>query len=80
MEQHHFTFWQWVNHNWLTISMIWFPAGMGYLNGLAAFFRVMGNEKLSIWLSTFEEALKAFIANSRSQNQPPASPAPKTGV
>ena len=69
MQQHHWTFLQWLNHNWAVISLVWFPAGMGYLNGLAAFFRVMGNEKLSDWLSKFENAIKAFVANSKSQNQ-----------
>jgi len=68
MTEHH-TFWQWLNHNWAFISLVCFPAGMGYLNGLAAFFRVMGNTKLSDWLSKFEDAIKAFIANSKSQNQ-----------
>lgn len=67
--EHHYTFWQQLNHHWAFISLVCFPAGMGYLNGLAAFFRVMGNTKLSDWLSKFEEALKAFMANSKSQNQ-----------
>ena len=80
MEQHHYTFIQWLNHHWAFISLVCFPAFMGYLNGLAAFFRVMGNTKLSDWLSKFEEALKAFMANSKSQNQPPAPPAPTGGV
>ena len=67
MQPHHWTFWQWLNHNWAFISLVCFPAAMGYLNGLAAFFRVMGNNKLSDWLSKFEEAIKAFIANSKPQ-------------
>jgi hypothetical protein len=69
MEQHPHTFLGWLNHHWAFISLVCFPAFMGYLNGLAAFFRVMGNTKLSDWLSKFEEALKAFIANSKPQNQ-----------
>lgn len=67
MQPHTHTFLGWLNHNWAFISLVCFPAGMGYLNGLAAFFRVMGNNKLSDWLSLFEKAITAFISNSKSQ-------------
>lgn len=76
--EHHYTWWQILNHHWAFISLVCFPAGMGYLNGLAAFFRVMGNEKLSDWLSLFEKAITAFISNSKSQNQSQISD--KTGT
>ena len=65
--EHQYTWWQILNHHWAFISLVCFPAGMGYLNGLAAFFRVMGNTKLSDWLSKFENAIKAFIANAKPQ-------------
>lgn len=77
MEQHPHTFLGYLNHHWAFISLVCFPAFMGYLNGAAAFFRVMGNNKLSDWLSKFEEALKAFMVNSKSQNQ---TTTPKTGA
>jgi hypothetical protein len=68
MEQHAHTWYGWLNHHWAFISLVCFPAAMGYLNGFAAFTRVMGWDKLSAWLSKFEDACKAFVANAKSQS------------
>lgn len=58
---------KWTTDNWLMISLVYFPAFMCYLNGLAAFFRVMGNKRLASWLGKFEDAIQAFVDEVRRQ-------------
>ena len=57
----------WVHHHWFAISMIWFPAFLGYLNALAASFKVMGWSRLAVELGKIEDALTTFVATVRSQ-------------
>lgn len=77
MEQHHYTFWQWLNHHWAVISLVWFPAGMGYLNAFAASCKVMGWDRFANFLGKLEDALTVFVSTVRSQKQnnpPPENP------
>ena len=67
--EHHHTFLQWLNHNWAVISLVWFPAGLGYLNAFAASCKVMGWNKFAAWLGKVEDALTTFVATVKSQNQ-----------
>lgn len=67
--EHHHTFLQWLNHNWAMISLVWFPAMMGYLNALVAALKVMGWTKLADFLGRLEDALKTFVDTVKSQNQ-----------
>lgn len=72
MEQHTHTIWGWINHHWFLISMVYFPAFMGYLNAFVVFLKVMGWTKLADFLGRFEDAAKASIDayKSQKQNQP----------
>ena len=77
MPQHHFTVWQWINHHWFEISMIWFPAFLGYLNAFVASCKVMGWSKLADFCGKLEDALTVFVATVKSQKQnnlPPENP------
>lgn len=78
MEQHPHTFLQWLNHHWAVISLVWFPAFLGYLNAFAASCKVMGWDKFANWLGKFESALTTFVSTARSQNQSLNKP-PDTG-
>lgn len=78
MEQHTHTTWGWINHHWFEISMVWFPAFLGYLNAFVASCKVMGWDKLAVELGKVEDALRTFVANVKSQNQ--AQTTPKTGA
>lgn len=70
MEQHHaHTFWGWLNHNWAVISLVWFPAFLGYLNALAASCKVMGWNKFADYLGKLEDALTVFISTVKNQKQ-----------
>ena len=72
--EHHHTFLQWLNFHWAVISLVWFPAFLGYLNAFVASCKVMGWDRLAVELGKVEDALKTFVANVKSQNQ-----TPKTG-
>ncbi len=67
--EHHHTFWQWVHYHWAEISMVWFPAFLGYLNAFAASCKVMGWTSLADFLGKLEDALATFVSNVRSQKQ-----------
>ena len=72
--EHHFTFWQWLNHHWAFISLVCFPAFMCYLNAASIFFKVMGYTSLANWLGRFEAALIAAnnaVKAARQQNPLP---------
>lgn len=78
-EVHHYTFWQWLNHHWALISLIYFPAAMMYLNSLAIFLKVMGATKLADFLAKLEQALIAARDAARTykqNNPPPKGPTP----
>jgi len=77
MEQHHYTFWQWLNHHWAVISLVWFPAFLGYLNALVASFKVMGWTRLADFLGRLEDALAVFVNTVRSQKQNDIPPTEK---
>lgn len=76
--EHHYTFWQWLNHHYALISLVYFPAFMCYLNSVAIFFKVMGNTKLADFLAKLEEALIAAkdAAKTYKQQNPPAGSKP----
>ena len=67
--EHHYTFWQWLNHHWAFISLVCFPTFMFYLNSIAVFFKVMGVTKLADFLSKFEKALEAARDAAKSYKQ-----------
>lgn len=67
--EHHHTFWQWLHFHWAEISLIWFPAMMGYLNAFVAALKVMGWTKLADFLGRLEDALKTFVDTLKNQNQ-----------
>ena len=77
--EHHHTFLQWLHYHWAEISLVWFPAFLGYLNAFVASCKVMGWDKLAIELGKVEDALRTFVANVKSQNQSTAV-TPKTGA
>ena len=73
--EHHFTFWQWLNHHWAFISLVCFPTFMWYLSGAAMFFKVMGYTKLADFLGRFEQAVMAANnAMKAAKQQNPISP------
>ncbi len=59
----------WIKLHWLEISMVWFPAFLGYLNALAASFKVMGWTQLSDFCGKLEDACKAFVDAKKQGNQ-----------
>lgn len=61
-----------VQHNWFEISVIWFPAFLGYLNAAIASLKVMGLTKPAEVLGKLEDGLKTFIDTLKNQT--------KTGV
>lgn len=71
--EHPHTFLQWLNHNWAVISLVWFPAFLGYLNAFVASCKVMGWTKLADTLGKIEDAIKTFIDTLKNQT-------PKTGA
>ena len=64
----------WIDKHFMVISLVWFPAFLGYLNAFVASCKVMGWDKLAVELGKIEDALKVFVSNVKSQNQ-----TPKTG-
>ena len=72
--QHHHTFLQWVHFHWAEISLIWFPAGMGYLNAFVASCKVMGWSKLADFCGKLEDALTVFVATVKNQNKVSSTP------
>lgn len=61
-----------IESHWLVISMVWFPAFLGYLNAFVASCKVMGWTKLADFCGKLEDALKTFVDTVKN---PPA----KTG-
>ena len=64
----------WIKSHFMVLSMVWFPAFLGYLNAFVASCKVMGWDKLAIELGKIEDALTTFVSTLK-QNQ-----TPKTGV
>ena len=65
----------WIDKHFMVISLVWFPAFLGYLNAFVASCKGMGWDKLAVELGKIEDALKVFVSNVKSQNQ-----TPKTGA
>lgn len=65
--EHQHTVWGWINHHWMLISLMYFPAFMGYLNSFVVFLKVMGCTKLADFLGRFEDATKAAVDSYKSQ-------------
>jgi hypothetical protein len=65
--EHHHTFLQWLNHNWAVISLVYFPAFLGYLNAFVASCKVMGWSKLATELGKIEDAIKVFVDTLKTQ-------------
>lgn len=78
MEPHTHTIFGWVQHHWMEISMVWFPAFLGYLNAFVASCKVMGWDKLAVELGKVEDALRTFVSNVKNQSQNTGNPG-KTG-
>ena len=64
----------WIDHHFMVISLVWFPAFLGYLNAFVASCKVMGWNKLAVELGKIEDALTTFVSTLK-QNQ-----TPKTGA
>lgn len=78
--EHQHTAWEWINHHFALISLIYFPAFMCYLNAVAIFFKRMGATKLADFLAKFEDALTASInavKTYKQQNSQPPTEGPK---
>ena len=58
----------WVHHHFMVISLVWFPAFLGYLNAFVASCKVMGWNKLALELGKIEDAITVFVATLK-QNQ-----------
>ncbi len=74
MTEHHYTAWQWINHHFMLISMVYFPAAMMYLNSIAIFLKVMGATKLADFLAKLEEALIAARDAAKAYKQQNPTP------
>lgn len=59
----------WIKHHFMVISMVWFPAFLGYLNAFVASCKVMGWTKLADELGKLENAIKVFVDTAKSQNK-----------
>lgn len=59
----------WIKHHFMVISMVWFPAFLGYLNAFVASCKVMGWTKLADELGRLENAIKVFVDTARNQNR-----------
>lgn len=57
-----------IREHWLEISMVWFPAFVGYFNGFIAASNVMGWTRLAEWCGKVERAITVFIQTARKQN------------
>lgn len=60
MENPHLN-WEWINHHWLLISLVYLPAFNGYLNAFVVFLKVMGWTRIAEFLGRFENAVKASV-------------------
>ena len=60
----------WIDKHFMVISLVWFPAFLGYLNAFVASCKVMGWDKLAIELGKIEDALTTFVSTLK-QNQTP---------
>lgn len=72
MEQniaHHHTILGWINHHFMEISMVWFPAFLGYLNATVASLKVMGFTRASEFLGKLEDGIKTFVDTVKTQKQ-----------
>ena len=58
----------WIKHHFMVISLIWFPAFLGYLNAFVASCKVMGWNTLANELGKIEDAITVFVATLK-QNQ-----------
>lgn len=56
-----------INDHWLVISMVWFPAAIGYMNAFVASARVMGWTKLADKCGQVENAIQVFVTTLRQQ-------------
>ncbi len=65
---------KWIESHFMVISLVWFPALLGYLNAFVASCKVMGWDKLAVELGKIENAITVFVATLK-QNQ-----SPKTGA
>lgn len=63
----HHTFFGFIQHHWLEISMVWFPAFLGYLNAAVASLKVMGFTKAAEILGKLEDGIKTFVDTIKSQ-------------
>jgi len=76
MQPHHFTFLQWLNHNFALISLVWFPAFICYLRAFVDSCKIVGWTKLADELGKFELFLTTFVSSVKAQTQtPPVPPA-----
>lgn len=66
-DHHSHTFLQWLNHNWAVISLVWFPAFLGYLNAAVASLKVMGFDRAAQFLGKLEDGIKTFVDTLKNQ-------------
>ena len=59
----------WIDKHFMVISLVWFPAFLGYLNAFVASCKVMGWDKLAVELGKIEDALKVRQESGDSKNQ-----------
>ena len=58
----------WIKHHFMVISLVWFPAFLGYLNAFVASCKVMGWNRLATELGKIEDAITVFVSTLK-QNQ-----------
>jgi hypothetical protein len=58
-----------LNDNWLVISMVYFPAFIGYMNAFIAAARVMGWTQLADYFGKLEKAIQVFVDTARSRRE-----------
>ena len=59
----------WIKSHFMVLSMVWFPAFLGYLNAFVASCKVMGWDKLAVELGKIEDAITVFVSTVKKQNQ-----------
>lgn len=59
---------KWFENHFMVISLVWFPAFLGYLNAFVASCKVMGWSKLAETLGKVEDAIATFVSTLK-QNQ-----------
>lgn len=67
--ENHYTAWQWINHHWAIISLVYIPAAGMWLNSISIFLKVMGATKLADFLAKLEKALIAARDAAKSYKQ-----------